>query len=109
MSEKGPEADIEPRRLNVAEVPIADARVGGFAGFKRRRARRYGLPCFALTPSFSQSVRHSVFVDGLELGLMALALRASEIERRKANEDPHSGRLGPVPLPCVENETCPLN
>ena len=29
MSEKGPEADIRPRRFNVADVPIADIRDWG--------------------------------------------------------------------------------
>jgi hypothetical protein len=29
MSEKGPEADIEPRHVNVAEVPIGDIRLLG--------------------------------------------------------------------------------
>jgi hypothetical protein len=28
MSEKGPEADIEPRRFNVADVPIPEVRNG---------------------------------------------------------------------------------
>jgi hypothetical protein len=30
MSEKGSKPDIEPRRFNVADVPLADIRAGAF-------------------------------------------------------------------------------
>lgn len=41
MSEKGPEADIEPGRLNVAEVPLADILIRSTSVGPRPRR----LPC----------------------------------------------------------------